>query len=453
MSEKEKEKKQSTQIYGENFARLYKEVINVEILKPSSKWIEWGSNNLYPNYLLSLKEGSPTISAIIKRMTDMVSGLGFEDTNDSKLQSILDNLEGEESLSKVIHKLSYDINIFGMGYLMINWNEDNSYITYFKHVPAEKVRLEKPDENGNINYYYVSPDWKAYRKTENTPVPYAKFNKEDKANKTQIIEFKIYCPGFDYYTAPSYSSSIKYIELESQIGSFHLNNIMNGFAPSMAIQFNGVNPTPEAKARIFNDITEKFCSPTNAGKFLILFNEPGREKAEITPIQTGDNDTKYNLLSEFCTQQILTGSRVTSPELLGIKVPGELGSSDDKAEERFQTNIIAPIQYYIESILNEVLTQIGVDEELVLKTTIDSSEIDGENTPAIDSSSVDSTQTVDPTVNLQQTALNGAQIASLLEVINSIKTGVVSAVSGKFIIKAAFPSMDDSYIDQIVNNL
>jgi HK97 family phage portal protein len=57
------------------------------------------------------------------------------------------------------------------------------------------------------------------------------------------------------------------------------------------------------------------------------------------------------------------------------------------------------------------------------------------------------------TPDVADTALNGAQIASLLEVINSITTGVVSREAGKILISVAFPTMNRETINLLVDNL
>ena len=65
-------------------------------------------------------------------------------------------------------------------------------------------------------------------------------------------------------------------------------------------------------------------------------------------------------------------------------------------------------------------------------------------------------QQADPTVgtnqiDVSQTALNGAQVASLVDVITQVGTGAIPKDTGKAIIKAAFPSMSVDLIDSIID--
>ena len=51
---------------------------------------------------------------------------------------------------------------------------------------------------------------------------------------------------------------------------------------------------------------------------------------------------------------------------------------------------------------------------------------------------------------IADTALNGAQIASILEIIGSVSTGVISAEAGKALILAGFPALDPAKIDTVL---
>jgi uncharacterized protein (DUF2344 family) len=58
-----------------------------------------------------------------------------------------------------------------------------------------------------------------------------------------------------------------------------------------------------------------------------------------------------------------------------------------------------------------------------------------------------------PVDDVAKTALNGAQISSLLEVVQNIATGVLSPASAKVVLQAAFPTFTIEQVNGIVNNL
>ncbi len=48
---------------------------------PSKSWIQWGDNNLYPMYLISLSNKSSLHSSILKNKAMFIGGQGWEKTN------------------------------------------------------------------------------------------------------------------------------------------------------------------------------------------------------------------------------------------------------------------------------------------------------------------------------------------------------------------------------------
>jgi hypothetical protein len=61
------------------------------------------------------------------------------------------------------------------------------------------------------------------------------------------------------------------------------------------------------------------------------------------------------------------------------------------------------------------------------------------------------TGTVDSGGDVASTALNGAQVQSLNDILNSVATGVYPKDTGKAVIKAAFPTLTDQQINDIID--
>jgi hypothetical protein len=52
---------------------------------------------------------------------------------------------------------------------------------------------------------------------------------------------------------------------------------------------------------------------------------------------------------------------------------------------------------------------------------------------------------------MQDTALNGAQVSSLVEILNNVTTGLIPKESAAAIIQSAFPSFNDEKIRKMLN--
>ena len=141
---------------------------------------------------------------------------------------------------------------------------------------------------------------------------------------------KPYRAGFKYYSPVDYQGGTQYAELEEEISNYHLNNIMNGLAPSMLINFNNGTPDPEQRELIERRIYEKFSGSSNAGKFILAFNDNAETAADIQPIQISDAHNQYQFLSDESARKILVSHRVVSPMLLGIKDNTGLGNNADE---------------------------------------------------------------------------------------------------------------------------
>jgi hypothetical protein len=72
---------------------------------------------------------------------------------------------------------------------------------------------------------------------------------------------------------------------------------MNGLSPSMLINFNNGTPNQQERELIEQRIAQKFSgTSSNAGKFILAFNDNKESQAEITPVQLSDAHNQYQFL-------------------------------------------------------------------------------------------------------------------------------------------------------------
>jgi hypothetical protein len=95
-----------------------------------------------------------------------------------------------------------------------------------------------------------------------------------------ILVCKPYSTGNYYFAPVDYQGGTQYANLEIEIANYHINNIMNGLAPSMLINFNNGQPPAEVKDMIEAQIQSKFSgSSSNAGKFILSFQRQRRNES------------------------------------------------------------------------------------------------------------------------------------------------------------------------------
>ena len=369
------------------------------IEKDNKDYISFGADNLYPQYLIELFTGSGINGAIIKGVASMIAG----DQNDT-CQGLdvvdKDELEGIQKeqflkFSKLlktgsrntIKNLAFDLKLFGTCYVNVIWNKTKTAIAEIKHIPSQYIRSGKADAFGNVNEYYYSYDWRNERKY---PAHIIKaFNPEDRTETSQLLQIKEYNPQSFYYGIPDYVGGTDYIQLDMSIAELHLANIENNFMPSCMVNFANGIPTDEERQEVERRLNSKFSGSGNSGKLIITFNEGKETAPEIVPLNTGDNDDKYQFLSTEVSRKILTAHRVTSGLLFGVKGEGSgFGNNADELRDSyslFNNTCVKPFQMTILEGLDRLFRINGIDSlDIYFKTLKPADFLDLDSIDAID---------------------------------------------------------------------
>jgi hypothetical protein len=330
-------------------------------------WISYGEDNNYFQYLIDRYNGSPTNNAIINAVSSMIYGKGLDATNSSKkpdqyaqMISLFDN--------DSVRRLAYDLKLMGQCAIQIIYSKDRTKIAQIEHMPVETLRAEKCNEKGDIEAYYYWKDWEKIRPSDK-PLRIPAFNTSKEA--IEILYVKPYRSGYYYYSPVDYQGGLQYAELEEEVSNFHLNNILNGMSPSMLINFNNGTPNAEERRLIEQRIYNKFSGSSNAGKFILAFNDNAESAASIEPVQLSDAHNQYQFLSEESTKKIMVAHRVVSPMLLGIKDNSGLGNNADElktASTLMDNTVIRPFQHLLIDAFDQILAYNGISLKLYFKT-------------------------------------------------------------------------------------
>ena len=339
---------------------VVKEVIGKE-------WIAFGQNNGYFQYLIDRYNGSPTNMAIINGISEMIFGKGLDATDSHRRPdqyAMMVSLFRDEA----VRRLCSDLKLMGQCAMQVIYSKDRSRIVKVEHIPVETLRAETCNEKGEIPAYFYFNDWSKYkRSSELKRIPAFGTSKEG----LEIMYIKPYRAGYKYYSPPDYEGGTQYCELEQEISNYHLNNIMNGLAPSMLINMNNGTPDPEQREIIENKIYQKFSGSSNAGKFILAFNDDPATAATIDPIQLSDAHNQYQFLSDESSKKIMVAHRVVSPMLLGVKDNTGFGSNADElktASILMDNMVIRPFQTLLINAFDQVLAYNDISLHLYFKT-------------------------------------------------------------------------------------
>ena len=338
------------------------------IEQKNKDWVQYGDDNNYYQYLIDLYHGSPTNNACIKGIADQIYGKGLEVTSTSR------NLPGYIEFKTMfaaddLRAVIMDLKMLGQASFQLVKSKDKKKYVKAKHFPQQTLRPAKCNDKGEIEKYYYYPDW-ANIKRGTQPTEIRAWGYDESSNEC-ILTIKPYSTGSFYFAPVDYQGGTQYANLEAEISNFHINNIMNGLAPSMLINFNNGQPPAEVKDTVEAQIKSKFGGSSNAGRFIISWNDGKDSAADITPVQLSDAHNQYQFLSSESMQKVMISHRVVSPLLLGIKDGTGFGNNADELKSAsilFDNVVIRPFQRLVIDAVTKVLNHNGYNLNMYFKT-------------------------------------------------------------------------------------
>jgi hypothetical protein len=331
-------------------------------------YVEYGDNNDYFGYLIDRYNGSPTNNAILNSLMDMTFGKGLDATDSAKKPSEYAAMRGLFTKA-CLQKVVADYVMMGQCSMQVVYSQDHNMIVEVQHIPVETLRAARCNEDGEIEAYYYAKDWEDVKGRRETPVRIPAFGTSKEG--LEILYIKPYRAGFYYYSPVDYQGGLPYAELEEEIANYHINNIQNGLAPSMLINFNNGVPSEEERRSIEQQIATKFSGSSNSGKFILAFNDNKDLAATVDPVQLSDAAEQYQFLSSEATQKIMVSHRIVSPMLLGIKDNSGLGNNADElktASTLLDNLVIRPKQEIIIDGIDMILAYNDISLNLYFKT-------------------------------------------------------------------------------------
>ena len=355
-------------------------------------YILYGTKNDFPTILKNMMNTSSLHSAILKKKADMSAGKGFEAAS-LEQKNFVNNVNGSETLNEIVYKNAYDLALYGGYCFLATWSKDKKSIARIQYIDWSKVRKVKELEDDSevairqtegVEFYQISSDWTQERKEKYKPEIVQGFSTQYNDVATQLVYVPMYRPGSeDVYPLPDYQACSTYIALDTEIASWHLNSVKNGFTPSMMINLVGV-PSDEEMKQFQRKLEDQYSGSANSSKVILTLSEDESQIPIITPLTLNDSDERYKDLANQVKEQIIIGHRASST-VVGVATAGKLGTSNEviEAEAMFQHNVIDQYQYLLENHFNRLMNFNGIDGEITLKqsTTFDLDEVEEEKQP------------------------------------------------------------------------
>jgi hypothetical protein len=316
-------------------------------------WVNFGVNNLFPQYLRELAQTGAVHGSLCISIGDMIAGKNLEAGVYNRRLTELDAYE-------VFYGCAHDYKKYGGFYMEVIYTYDRESVARLRHIPFEECRLGVSGEDEEIGGVWHSNDWAAPKRKRNKPEFIPLYNVAKKSEEPRQIYYCFNYTSGQFYPRPDYYSAINSIELAKEISVYHINNIVNGLMPSFIVSMFQGAPDPDQQNDIKRDWERELTGAKNAGKFIMTFNERDTPKPDIITFPLSDADKQYQFLSTESTSLIMVAHRVTTPLLFGIRdVATGFGSNKDEMAvglEIFTNQVIEPAQRKISKAFEEVLS-------------------------------------------------------------------------------------------------
>ena len=411
-------------------------------------FIKWGRKNDYPYFLIDLYNGSAWHQGIIKNKTYYIAGGGLEVVS-GNMQPFIENKYAEFDMNEISEMLAHDYEMFGGFCAIGTWNRDGSRVAVWEHIDLDSIRVDESER-----MYYISDDWTAMQqsaeKTNLRAIPALDMNNK---NGKFIIYYKDPVKKTKkekgIYPKPPYYGGITAIQTDVDISRFHMHEIANSFKGGTMISFtDGYPETQEEAENIKAQVKGRSQSVEDAGEIVITFSD-SKDKAPIVQSLNGnDLDKRYETTENSVQQNILVAHSVVAPSLFGVAPAGSFNAAETgDLYEIFKKTYVESRQKRLEWMINYMAELSGFVGKVKLK---DVAPIGAEQPVVEAPATAGDIPSNETQVDVAKSALNGAQIASLIDVVAKIKEGLLTAESALSIVLASFPTIDEAQARRIV---
>jgi hypothetical protein len=325
--------------------------------KKGEGYMQYGQNNDYPQYLLDLFNKSAKHNAIVRGKVNYIVGNGW-----ASEQSIVKQVNRDETLNDLTKKVALDLELFGGAYIQVIWGVLGETIAELWHCDYTKIRTNKD----NTQFWYKE-DWKLNKEKAEV---YSAFNPKNPIG-VQILYVKEYRPGMNVYSLPGYFGALNYIESDVEVSKHVLGNAQTGFSASKLITLPNGEPSPDEKRAVSRQFDNMYTG-ADGKKYLLAFVNDATRKPIVDDLGASDlTKEDFSRVDELIQTNIFSGHQITSPDLFGIAVPGQLGNRQQMRDsyEIFNNTYVRYKQMQLEGVFNMLGGYAGVTEDLKIIPT------------------------------------------------------------------------------------
>lgn len=284
----------------------------------------YGDENLYPNTMESLIEGSQTANICVKTLSDFLS-TSFEDPSMGEVEVGRTVTNKKYTLDQLKRDIAVSMAKFNGAYIAVTKNL-NGEVVSASVLDFTKVRFSEFDDSGHSNYVYVG-DWGDQIKGKQGKKHFTKlplfnnnmdvFKKQAEDCKTTVQVYHIFATDEYIYPTNPFESVAMDMDTEAAIQVTRHNEITQG-SPSKLVLRTDFSKDERIRQQQIDQI-KRFAGP-NGDKVLVIkteFDEAGNPRSGNYQLDV-INDTRD--LSKFDSSEKSIANNIRKC----IQIPGIL---------------------------------------------------------------------------------------------------------------------------------
>lgn len=317
----------------------------------------YGRDNLYPQRMFDLIQGSSIGSSCCERYQTFIEGNGLNNTGFSEY---ICN-RAEETVDDIYRLIARDMALYHGFALHVNYNVFCD-IVELTHVPFQTCRLEEETLDGKVVYINIHPDWTGHKTRKGRYIRVTKDNvkkiytfnpnkevvmSQIKASggienyRGQILWFSM--DGKWEYPRPIYDKVITNLSIDEGLDNVNYRNVRNNFlvagmlvhkkGSALGIDENGNAIDDEDNSDKISESLDIFQGDENACAIMDVTIEQDEDKPEFVSFEANNFDKKFDKTAESSTMKIYTAF---GQEVFYRIINGSLGFSTDIMSEAFR---------------------------------------------------------------------------------------------------------------------
>lgn len=331
----------------------------------------YGEDNLYPQTLRQVVQGSATGSECVERYADFIEGYGFRDVPFSET---VVNRRGE-TVDDIHEAVCKDMALYNGFALHVNYNVDGKVVE-LHHVPFENCRLEDEDSNGYVGKIALHPDWsgKKVRAEKRVPVDKEHIDYIDVFNpRREVVLAQIeHAGGIEMYKGQllwvSGSGRNSYpigradrvvteMSTDEGLANVKYRNVRNNFFPAGIMITKKAAPFDKGdrweEDNDFQDTIRQLQGDTNASKILEVQIESDDERPEFVEMNAKNYDKEFSVTDASVVERIYSAFGQEAWYCIRI---GRIGFSGDILRDAFDyyNSVVTKQQRVIERVFTRV---------------------------------------------------------------------------------------------------